>query len=45
MNKGKTPTINLPQKNFVEKDFFRTKLISGVNLDVKIGGGGRELER
>jgi hypothetical protein len=42
--KNKTLTTNTTQKDFAKKDFFRKKLIFDVNLDVKIGGGGRDRE-
>jgi hypothetical protein len=44
MSKDAIPTINITQKDFVGKDFFRTEVILYVKLDVKIGGGG-EIER
>ncbi|MDR1290746.1 MAG: hypothetical protein LBK06_06060 [Planctomycetaceae bacterium] len=39
-----TTFIKIAQKDFNERDFFRTKPILDVKLDVKIGGGG-EIER
>jgi 5,10-methylenetetrahydrofolate reductase len=40
MSKDAAATINMFQKDFAGKDFFRTQPILDVKLDVKIGGGG-----